>query len=82
MLLKEKWMKLVERKKLEEVLKEHKMELTGLIDSKSTSRLGKFLEANILLYGKLYYLGTDRVLHIRAIDITTSEIVASARVRM
>jgi len=81
-LLKEKWMKLVERKKLEEVLKEHKMELTGLIDSKSTSRLGKFLEANILLYGKLYYLGTDRVLHIRAIDITTSEIVASARVRM
>lgn len=81
-ILKGKWMKLVERKKLDEVLKEHKMELTGLIDTKSTSKLGKFLEASIILCGKMYYLGTDRVVHVRAVDIATSEIVAAARIRM
>ena len=54
----------------------------GLISETAAIELGNLLGGRMVLCGKLYALGTDRVVHVRAIDSETARIVAAARVRV
>lgn len=81
-ILKEKWLRLVERKHLDQLLKEQGLSLTGSQEPKTAAELGKILGAKFLLFGKLYYLGVDRVLYLQAVATETAQIVAAARVRI
>lgn len=44
---------LVERKKIEMVFEEHKLGLSGLMDDKTLSRLGKLVAANLICIGSI-----------------------------
>lgn len=45
--------RIIERKRIESVLKELNLQMTGLVDDKETKQLGKLLGADALLFGDL-----------------------------
>jgi hypothetical protein len=61
---------LVERKKLNDLLEEHQLNLTGMVDSEQTVKIGKMLGARIMIFGKAFPV--DRELYIVA-KITGTE---------
>lgn len=73
---------LVERERLEEILSERKLSLTGLIDSQDYDQLGFLAGANVIFLGELSYTGMDRVVFMRAVKTNDSRIVAAARIRL
>jgi len=74
--------RLVERDRLDAVLREQQLSAGGLVDRSQAVELGHLLNSRLVLTGKVYRLGTDRVVHVRAIDAETAQIVAAARVRV
>jgi Mg-chelatase subunit ChlD len=81
-LISDRTVSIVERDHLEELLAEHALVLSGLVSPADACEIGNLLESQLVLATRLYWLGTDRVVHIRAIDVETSKIVAAARVRV
>jgi hypothetical protein len=74
--------RLVERDRLDEVLREQELSAGGLVNPSQAVELGNLLNSRLVLTGKVYRLGTDRVVHVRAIDSETAQIIAAARVRV
>jgi len=74
--------KLVERDRLDEVLREQELSAGGIVNPAQAVEIGNLLNSRLVLTGKVYRLGTDRVVHVRAIDSETAQIVAAARVRV
>jgi curli biogenesis system outer membrane secretion channel CsgG len=72
----------VERKKLQEILDELKLELTGSIKTSDINKIGKILEIDIIVFGNLQYRrdnGRTSVSQtIRFVDIKTGEVLISA----
>lgn len=59
----------VERRLMEEILKEQKLSLTGLVDPKTAVRIGKMVEANIIMSGSLSKIGSVFTLNYRIVDV-------------
>lgn len=67
----------VERNKLEEVLKELKLGQTRSFDSATTARIGKLLGAEYLVFGSYFeFLGRFRI-DARVVKVETGQVVAS-----
>ena len=75
-------LRLVERDRLAAVLAEQHLAVSGLADADRAVDLGRLLNSRLVLSGRLYRLGMDRVVHVRAVDVETARIVAAARVRI
>ncbi len=69
--------RLVERKKLYEILKEQKLTISGLVDPATVIKVGKLLGAERLIYGSFVQLNGNLHLNIRLADTTTSKILAA-----
>ena len=82
LLVPERAVKLVERDRIDAILAEHELAATGLVEVSQAVELGNLLGSRLVLLGKIYRLGTDRVVHVRAVDSETARIVAAARVRV
>ena len=76
-LLKQGVYKLTERVQLEEVLKEQKLGLSGAVDSKTASGIGKLLGARLLVLGNVIRMGDSYQITAKLIDSETSEMIAS-----
>lgn len=74
--------KLVERERLVEILKEKGLTLSGLIRKEEYSDLYYLLESNFIFLGDLSFAGVDRVIFMRAVRTDTGEVVAAARIRI
>lgn len=70
----------LERKQLEKVLKEQSLSLTGLIDPRSASQVGKLLGAEAILCGTVSEMGDFYDINARVIDVQTAEILTTALV--
>jgi len=81
-LLKYEKIKLVERQRLEQIMQEHGLSLSGATEEAGYDKIGKLLNSEMIFAGKMHYLGIDRVLHLRAINVETGQIVAAARIRI
>lgn len=81
-LLKCKHIKLIERQKLNAVLKEQGLSLSGATEETAYNKIGKLLNSELIFAGRMHYLGIDRILHLRAIYVNTGQIVAAARIRI
>lgn len=68
--------KLVERKDLQKILSEMKLQSSDLLDEKSTVKLGKLLGAQMLISGKLYAREKGYELFIKLLRVETGEILA------
>jgi TolB-like protein len=74
--------RVVERERLAQILAEQSLSTSGAVDPATAVELGNLLNTRIVLFGKVYRLGTDRVVHVRAVDTETAQVVAAARVRV
>ena len=71
---------MTERTRLEEVLKEQKLGLSGAVDSKTAADIGKLMGAKLLVLGNViqvgnYYQITSKLVNAESGEIITSEIV-------
>ncbi len=73
---------LVERERLADILQEHGLVLSGLIEPENAMELGNLLNSDVIFMGRIYRLGTDRIVHVRAVEAETAQIIAAARVRV
>ena len=73
---------LVERDRIAAILSEHAMSASGVTGADQAVELGNLLNTRLVLMGRVYRLGTDRVVQVRAVDAETARIVAAARVRV
>ena len=71
--------RIVDRRRLEVILSEHKFQMTGLVSDSSVVSIGEMLGANIVITGDITHTGSQRRLSIRALDVKTAQIVAMSR---
>lgn len=72
-------LKVVERDKIDFVLKEIMMSKEGLVDESTAVRAGKLLGAQIMVFGSIMQLdGKNARMLVKAVKVETSEIMATA----
>jgi hypothetical protein len=74
--------KVLERVRLEELLKENALELTGLTIENPDPKIGKMLSADFMTFGKVQYIGAVRVCHMRLVDCQTGSVLSAARIKL
>jgi hypothetical protein len=70
--------KVVDRKSLEAIRSEQNFQSSGEVDDDSAVSIGKLLGANVVITGSITGVGSTRRLRLKALDVTTAEIVAMA----
>ncbi len=75
-------MQVVERRRLEAILREHALDLTGVTERDGSADIGKLLSADLLLLSRLHFLGAVRMCHMRLVECTSGRMLAAARVRL
>jgi len=71
---------IVNRDQIKKVADEHKMALSGLVDTASAAQLGKFLAANYVIVGRASKIGQTNYLVLKMIDVgTTVQTTVSAK---
>jgi hypothetical protein len=65
---------LVERKKLEDLLKEHQLNLTGMVDTPDAIKAGKLIGARILIFGRAFALDRDLYIVTKIVGTETSQV--------
>jgi TolB-like protein len=72
-------MKIVERDKLDYLLREAKLSEEGKIDPATAVRVGKMLGAQLMVFGSITQLdGKNARMVVRVVDVETSEIITTA----
>ena len=71
--------KVVERQKLRQVLKEHKLTLLGLTDPATAVKVGKLLKADRILVGGITKPKKELVINVHAYEIDTARLITSAQ---
>lgn len=74
-LLKYPEFKVIERKRLQDVLQELHLPSTGIVDPVSAQRIGKILGANIMVLGSITQLGEQVVIILRLVKVETAELI-------
>ncbi len=73
-------LKLVEREKLLDVLREQELALSDLMDTSKAITVGKFLSAGLILTGTIIEMSGSVIIFGRVIDVETAEIQSAAQV--
>jgi TolB-like protein len=71
--------KIVDRKSLDALRSERDFQLSGNVSDESAISIGNMLGANIVITGDISGSGTSHRLYVKALDVTTGEIVSSGR---
>ncbi|MBU8922342.1 MAG: hypothetical protein KOO63_11050 [Bacteroidales bacterium] len=74
------WLRLVERSRVDEILKELKLQQSGYIDRGSAVEAGRLLGAGLIVTGNIDRVGADLVVSTRIIDVKTGEILGTRQV--
>ncbi len=66
--------RLVERKKLEDLLKEHQLNLTGMVDTPDAVKAGKLIGAKIMIFGRAFAVDRDLYITAKIVGTETSQV--------
>lgn len=66
--------RLVERQKLQELLKEQQLNLSGMVDSGQAVKIGKMLGARIMVFGRAFMVDRDLYLVAKVVGTETSQV--------
>jgi len=66
--------RLVDRQKLEDLLKEHQLNLTGMVDTAEAVRAGKLLGAKIMVFGRAFVVDKDLYVVAKVVGTETSQV--------
>lgn len=80
-LVKEGRFDVIERRLLEKILQEQQIGTSGLIDTQSTSKLGKILGVKIIVTGTVTKLGGFTEVNARVINVETGSIITAEKVK-
>ncbi|MFC1504722.1 CsgG/HfaB family protein [Spirochaetota bacterium] len=64
----------IEKEKIDELLKEQEMSLSGLIDENYSVKIGKLLAANKMIFGNITKEGKITKVALKAVDVETGEV--------
>jgi hypothetical protein len=73
---------IVERQMLDRALHELKLSLTGMIDTDSAKKIGKFLHADLVVGGTMTDLGGEVSVNCRMFGVETGQVVAVATTKI
>lgn len=73
--------RLVERQRIEEILNEMKLGMSGIVDPNTAVGIGKMLGANVMAFGSFSVLGKKVLLTMRLVKVETGEIVGGVNER-
>jgi TolB-like protein len=65
---------LVERKKLEDILKEQQLNLTGMVETQDAVKVGKLVGAKILIFGRAFAVDRDLYIVAKIVGTETSQV--------
>ena len=68
----------VERKKIDDLFKEQKLQMSGMIDEKNIIEAGKMLGAELIVIGEIGKIGNNYTISARLVNVESSEIIKSA----
>jgi len=71
--------RIVERRKLDEIIKEQNLQMSGYVDDNSAVSIGHFLGANIVITGEVVNVNKKQRLILKALDVKTAQIIAMTR---
>ena len=77
-----KSIRIIERTRLDEVLREQKLAETGALDAKTAQKVGNLAGANVVITGSLVDLGEELAVDLRAIDCKSGEVVGTAEANL
>ncbi|MFQ6116128.1 MAG: CsgG/HfaB family protein [bacterium] len=66
--------KLVERKKLRSLLKEHQLNLSGMVEANQATKVGKMLGAKIMVFGRAFTVDRDLYIIAKIVGTETSRV--------
>jgi gas vesicle protein len=66
--------RLVERKKLEDLLKEHQLNLAGMVDTNQAVKVGKMAGAKIMVFGRTFTVDRDLYIVAKIVGTETSQV--------
>ena len=69
---------IVERKKINEILNEQKLTMSGMVDDKHLINIGKMVGAKLIVLGNIGKVASIYTISARLVDAETSEILKSA----
>lgn len=70
-----KAVKLLERSKMNKIIEEQRLSLSGMIDDSKQVELGKLIAADYIVFGEIIDMGSSLLISVRIADTATSEIV-------
>lgn len=73
---------LVDRTRVQEVLREQKLSLSGEVDESAKLRIGKLLGAQRLVFGSLTHLGDQLRVDVRVADTASAQVSCASQVTM
>ncbi|MBN2180610.1 MAG: hypothetical protein JW715_01755 [Sedimentisphaerales bacterium] len=65
---------LVERKKLDDLLKEHQLSLAGMVETDQAVKVGKMLGARIMIFGRAFTVDRDLYIVAKIVGTETSQV--------
>lgn len=66
--------RLVERRNLTELLKEHQLSLSGLTDTSQVVKVGKLIGAKIMIFGSVFAVDRDLYIVAKIVGVETSQV--------
>lgn len=66
--------RLVERKRLKDLLKEHQLNLTGMVDTNQAVKVGKMAGAKIMVFGRVFTVDRDLYIVAKIVGTETSQV--------
>lgn len=72
---------IVERNKINQLVQEQKMELTGLTETSEIEKIGKLLNTDVIILGTVSKLGNLIVIDARLVNVATGEMIFSERIK-
>jgi hypothetical protein len=77
-----KTFRMVERRDMQKILNELKLQQSGLIDDKNAARLGKLMGASIIITGRVYDLGGNYEVFMKMLRVETGEILSVNKLKV
>jgi len=72
----------VERERLDQVMKEYRLADLGIVDSKSVAQFGKVLGAQTIISGSVNEAGAKYLVTVRQVEVETAQVLATASVEI
>lgn len=73
--------KVIERSKLEEVLQEQRLQVSGVVDDRTAVDVGRVAGADAIVVGTVSIIGSTTTVNARVIDTQTSEVLVARNAR-